>query len=71
MLELIIIFELDARTELETLAATQKKVIRHTSALESDWLMDLINKYGDDVEKMTRDRKLNVWQKTVGEIKRA
>jgi nucleolar protein 16 len=58
-------------TELETLAATQRKVIRHTSEFEGDWLVALVAKYGDDVDKMTRDRKANVWQKTAGEIKRA
>ena len=46
-------------------------MIRHTSTIEADWLVALVGKYGEDVEKMTRDRKLNVWQKTVGEIKRA
>lgn len=33
--------------------------------------MSMIEKYGDDVDKMARDRKVNVWQKTAGEIKRA
>lgn len=55
---------------MEALAATQRKVVRHTSAIEADWLVSLVAKYGDDVESMARDRKVNVWQKTVGEIKR-
>lgn len=59
------------RAELETLATRQTKVIRHTSALEGDWLISLVSKYGDDADKMARDRKVNVWQKTAGEIKRA
>ena len=46
-------------------------MIRHTSTIEADWLIALVGKYGEDVAKMTRDRKLNVWQKTAGEIKRA
>lgn len=58
-------------TELEALAATQRKVIRFTSAIEADWLLALVDKYGDDIAPMTRDRKLNPWQKTAGEIKRA
>lgn len=37
---------------------------------ERTWLQQLVDKYGDDNEKMARDRKLNVWQKTEGEIKR-
>lgn len=56
--------------ELEHLAASQRKVIRHTSEFEGDWLVSLVAKYGDDVDKMARDRKANVWQKTAGEIKR-
>jgi nucleolar protein 16 len=30
----------------------------------------LVKSYGDDYERMARDRELNVWQKTQGEIKR-
>lgn len=37
---------------------------------ERTWLQQLVDKYGDDTEKMARDRKLNVWQKSEGEIKR-
>lgn len=57
--------------ELEHLATLTTKVIRHTSTIEADWLVALVAKYGDDVDKMARDRKANVWQKTAGEIKRA
>lgn len=34
------------------------------------WLVQLVKKHGDDWDKMARDRKLNVWQKTPGEIRR-
>lgn len=57
--------------ELEIMAAKAEPVARHTSALESQWLRDLVAKYGEDTERMSRDRGLNVWQKTEGEIKRA
>lgn len=30
----------------------------------------MVMKYGDDTERMFKDRKINVWQKTEGEIKR-
>lgn len=43
---------------------------RHSSMSERTWLQQLVDKYGDDTEKMARDRKLNVWQRTEGEIKR-
>ncbi|KDE03635.1 hypothetical protein MVLG_05885 [Microbotryum lychnidis-dioicae p1A1 Lamole] len=56
---------------LEALAATETKVVRHTSEFEYDWLVALVKKYDDDVDRMTRDRKANVWQKTKGEIMRA
>ena len=46
-------------------------LFRSTSALEADWLVSLVSKYGDEVDKMARDRKANVWQKTAGEINRA
>lgn len=61
---------LERFTELEQLAKQQTKVIRHTSEFEGDWLMSLVAKYGDDVPRMARDRKANIWQKTPGEIKR-
>ncbi|KAJ1030538.1 hypothetical protein NDA16_001447 [Ustilago loliicola] len=57
--------------ELEEMAAKAEPVERHTSQLEGQWLRDLVAKYGDDTERMARDRGLNVWQKTEGEIKRA
>ncbi|SPO20627.1 probable Nucleolar protein 16 [Ustilago trichophora] len=58
-------------TQLENRATNAAPVKRHTSQLESQWLADLVAKYRDDTEAMAKDRKLNVWQKTQGEIKRA
>jgi nucleolar protein 16 len=34
------------------------------------WLVSSVQKHGDDYEAMAKDRKLNVWQKTPGELKR-
>ncbi|ODO07619.1 nucleolar protein 16 [Cryptococcus wingfieldii CBS 7118] len=66
--------KVEAKTEvvrqLELLAATSAPVVRHTSTSERTWLQQLVDKYGDDTARMTRDKKLNVWQKTEGEIKR-
>ena len=56
---------------LEDLASQAAPVERHTSQLESQWLRDLVTKYDDDTDAMARDRTLNVWQKTPGEIRRA
>ncbi|GAA6003958.1 Nop16p [Rhodotorula paludigena] len=55
---------------LEDRAARKTKVVRHTSEFEQKWLVQLVAKYGDDVNKMARDRKINTWQKTPGELKR-
>jgi len=52
-------------------AERQKKVERFTSVLEGDWLLSMVDKYDDDVDRMAKDRKINPWQKTAGEIKRA
>jgi len=55
---------------LEALAATSAPVKRHTSVSEKTWLHSLVQKHGDDVPAMSADLKLNVWQKTNGEIRR-
>lgn len=52
------------------MSSSSKPVQRHSSTSEREWLSQLVAKHGDDYEKMSRDRKLNVWQKTPGEIKR-
>jgi nucleolar protein 16 len=55
---------------LEILSSTATPVKRHTSTSEKEWLTQLVVKYGDDRAAMARDPKLNVWQKTSGEIGR-
>jgi nucleolar protein 16 len=55
---------------LENLSSTSRPVKRHSSTSEKEWLSLLTKKYGNDYEKMARDRELNVWQKTQGEIRR-
>jgi len=44
---------------------------RFTSAGERGELQRLVMKYGDDVEGMARDRKMNVDQRTSGQLRRA
>ncbi|KAG1759029.1 ribosome biogenesis protein Nop16 [Suillus occidentalis] len=56
---------------LEKLSASGRVVPRHSSCGERSYLARLIQKYGDNYEGMTRDRRLNPEQKTVGELKRA
>jgi len=55
---------------LETLSSTSKPIKRHTSTSEHAWLSELVKKHGEDIEAMTKDKSLNVWQKTGGEIRR-
>lgn len=57
--------------ELQTRADNAEPVQRHTSTLETDWLGQLVAKHRDDYTAMARDRTLNPWQKTPGEIRRA
>lgn len=56
---------------LEKLSASGRTVLRHTSCGERSYLARLIQKYGDNYEKMARDRRLNPEQKTAGELRRA
>jgi nucleolar protein 16 len=60
-----------SQPELEVISATTNKpVIRHTSNNERDWLVSMVQAYGDDTEAMAKDIKRNVWQRTKGEINR-
>lgn len=56
---------------LEKLSASGRTVLRHSSCGERSYLARLIQKYGDNYEKMARDRRLNPEQKTAGELRRA
>jgi nucleolar protein 16 len=57
--------------QLEELAESGvKRPPRTQSKREEDWVETLVDKYGDDYGKMFRDRKLNVWQQSEGDIKR-
>ncbi|KAI6118752.1 ribosome biogenesis protein Nop16 [Pisolithus croceorrhizus] len=56
---------------LERLSAHTETRVRHTSQGERMYIVRLARKYGDDYEKMARDRRLNAEQKTVGQLKRA
>lgn len=44
---------------------------RHSSTGEVTYLKRLVAKYGEDLEKMSKDRKLNPDQHTVGGLRRA
>jgi nucleolar protein 16 len=57
-------------TALERITVAAKTT-RHTSQGEIKYLQRLGEKYGNDVEQMARDRKLNTDQRTAGELRRA
>lgn len=57
--------------QLEQLAESGvRKPPRTQSKREEDWIEALVDKYGEDYGKMFRDRKLNVWQQSEGDIRR-
>ncbi|PLB53789.1 hypothetical protein P170DRAFT_372075 [Aspergillus steynii IBT 23096] len=43
---------------------------RHQSSRESEWIQRLVDRHGDDVTAMFRDRKLNPMQQSEGDIRR-
>ncbi|KAK5663097.1 hypothetical protein OQA88_6513 [Cercophora sp. LCS_1] len=47
-----------------------EKTVRHQSDRELEWLRDLVAKYGDDAQAMTRDRKLNPMQQTAADLRK-
>ncbi|KZF23571.1 nucleolar protein 16 [Xylona heveae TC161] len=47
-----------------------KKEPRKQSSREEEWIEKLVQKYGDDCEKMFWDRKLNPMQQSVGDLKK-
>ncbi|MCJ1418478.1 Nucleolar protein 16 [Xylographa parallela] len=57
--------------ELEEQASTEvKKRPRQQSKREETWISELVRKYGEDFSHMTRDRKLNPYQQSEGELRR-
>jgi len=56
---------------LEHLSTTGSSVARTQSAGETRYLAQLVAAYGDDYERMARDRKRNVSQYTAGQLRRA
>ncbi|KAF5102292.1 hypothetical protein D0Z00_000475 [Geotrichum galactomycetum] len=57
--------------ELERLASLPVvSTPRVQSTREQDWIGDLVAKHGDDFDAMARDRKLNAFQQTAGDLRR-
>ena len=60
----------DVVRQLEALARSEVKKERTQSDREKEWIESLITKHGDDIKKMAKDRKLNPFQQTEGDIRR-
>lgn len=65
--EVIAQLEAQAAREEEMLS---KKRPRQQSQREEEWIGKLVEKHGDDIKAMVRDRKLNPMQQTEGDIGR-
>lgn len=55
--------------EATRLAAEPKRVIKQ-SKFEAEWVARLVERWGDDVERMALDRRLNPWQQSEGDLRR-
>lgn len=65
----------DIITQLEAQAAHEEEMLlkkrpRHQSSREEEWITRLVEKHGDDIRAMVRDKKLNPMQQTEGDIGR-
>ena len=60
--------EAQAAAEAERLATTRRP--RQQSQREDEWIATLIEKHGDNIKAMVRDKKLNPMQQTEGDIGR-
>ena len=62
--------ELEAAALAELATITKKKKPRKQSQREQEWIEQLVDKYGQDIRSMSRDRKLNPNQQTEADIRR-
>ncbi|KAJ9608281.1 Nucleolar protein 16 [Cladophialophora chaetospira] len=64
-----VVAQLEAQAAEEEASLANKRP-RQQSQREAEWLTRLIEKHGDDIKGMVRDRKLNPMQQTEGDISR-
>lgn len=65
-----IVAQLEAQAAEEEEQLAQKRRPRQQSQREGEWIAKLVEKHGDNVKAMVRDRKLNPMQQTEGDISR-
>lgn len=61
--------QLEHQADREDQAVKSKKP-RHLSQREEEWITRLVEKHGDDLAAMVRDRKLNPMQQSEGDLRR-
>ncbi|KAJ5925505.1 hypothetical protein N7454_008144 [Penicillium verhagenii] len=64
-----VVKKLERQANSEGVAEKAKKP-RHLSAREIEWVSRLVEKHGEDLMAMVRDRKLNPMQQSVGDLRR-
>ncbi|CAF9903354.1 MAG: Nucleolar protein 16 [Heterodermia speciosa] len=62
--------ELEAAALAELAKITKKKRPRKQSQREQEWIERMVDRYGQDIRSMSRDRKLNPNQQTEADIRR-
>ncbi|KAF9884507.1 Nucleolar protein 16 [Aspergillus nanangensis] len=65
----IIVQQLERQADMEGKEVKAKKP-RHMSQREAEWIQTLIQRHGDNIGAMVRDRKLNPMQQTEGDLNR-
>lgn len=67
--ESAIVQQLERQADKEGQAVQNRKP-RHQSKREDEWITRLVEKHGDNITAMARDRKLNAMQQTEGDLRR-
>ncbi|EXJ94931.1 hypothetical protein A1O1_00049 [Capronia coronata CBS 617.96] len=65
-----VVAQLEAQAAEEEALLAKTKRPRKQSQREEEWIAKLVEKHGDDIKAMVRDRKLNPMQQSEGDISR-
>lgn len=65
----IIVKQLESQADKES-DLVKKKKPRHMSEREAEWVQALVQRHGDNLSAMVRDKRLNPMQQTEGDLKR-